>query len=92
MEILPVSFTFQIQLSKIESDVFRVKLPGSRDIEAFVEQVVEEGATITVNTEDDSGIVFMTVEADADYHPLYGEAKREAARIQRAFEKLVKGE
>lgn len=88
----PLSVTFQIQLDKEESEVFTKCMPGgSRDIEAFVEEIREEASSIHVVTEDEEGIYF-NVEVDSEQMPVYSVAKREASRIARAIERLLKGE
>jgi hypothetical protein len=82
MEIVPI-FTVQfINLSEAESETFNKKFPSSKDIEAFVETIQEEGAEISV-----IGIELVTfrLEIDLEDFSHQAEVKREVKRIANAI-------
>jgi hypothetical protein len=85
-----IAFIFQIQFTDEETRAFERKLPGSRDIENFVEESLDKaGVSIGVHESEGTGQIYIGVELDASEFPLYGEARKEIQRIENVFRNFV---
>lgn len=84
MQVKPVSIVHQILLTKSESESFRKRFPSSRDIEAWAEDIKEDGVSLFIVTEEEE--VIIEVVTDFDVIPLINSVRAEVLRIQSQIE------
>jgi len=87
MLIKPVSVTQLIELTEAESITFKKLFPSSRDIEAFVEDIIEDGESIAVQTEEKN--VIFTVELSSATFLFYGDVRSEMNRISSQIQQAL---
>jgi len=88
MLIKPVSVTQLIELTEAESITFKKLFPSSRDIEAFVEDIIEDGVSISVQTEEKN--VIFTVELSSSAFAFYGDVRSEMNRLSAHIQQALK--
>lgn len=86
MKSIPVSVVNRITLDQGESKTFRQRLPSSRDVEAFVEGISEEGSSIYIGEQDE---IEIEIETQSECFPYHLDVKRELIRIRAALNEVL---
>lgn len=89
MKITAISSIHRIDMDEKESLRFKKRFPNSKEIEAFVETIEEEGSHLYINDDEE---VIIEVEVDFSSFPFYGDVKREVERVKGCIQDQINRE